>query len=177
MRLEGTTVRLRAVEPEDTELLYAWENDPRIWAVSGTTEPFSRAQLARFVEAQLNGGDLLRTGQLRLIIEARGEDRPVGIVDLFEYDPLHRRAGVGILIHAASDRRQGYAHEAIALLCDYAREVLQLHQLWCDAECSNTASLQLFRKAGFEQAGLKRDWQHTPAGYADVVLLQKILDA
>ena len=97
MNLEGRIVRLRAVEPEDAELLYAWENDTSVWSVSGTTEPFSRAQMERFIAAQLQGGDLFRTGQLRLIVETRAEARPVGIADLFEFDPLNRRAGLGIL--------------------------------------------------------------------------------
>ena len=81
MNLEGRIVRLRAVEPEDAELLYAWENDTSVWSVSGTTEPFSRAQMERFIAAQLQGGDLFRTGQLRLIVETRAEaPRPVCLV-------------------------------------------------------------------------------------------------
>ena len=40
MNIEGKTIRLRAVEPEDADLMYMWENDCDIWAVSGTTEPF-----------------------------------------------------------------------------------------------------------------------------------------
>ena len=35
MTLEGRRIRLRAVEPQDAEVLYAWENDPAVWAVSG----------------------------------------------------------------------------------------------------------------------------------------------
>ena len=36
MNLEGRTTRLRALEPGDIELMYAWENDTEIWGVSGT---------------------------------------------------------------------------------------------------------------------------------------------
>ena len=42
MILEGRVVRLRAVEPEDVEAMYRWENDPAVWRVSGTLAPFSR---------------------------------------------------------------------------------------------------------------------------------------
>lgn len=118
MNLEGRIVRLRAVEPEDAELLYAWENDTSVWSVSGTTEPFSRAQMERFIAAQLQGGDLFRTGQLRLIVETRAEARPVGIADLFEFDPLNRRAGLGILIHDEDDRGRGYASDAVETSAD-----------------------------------------------------------
>lgn len=215
MTLEGRLTRLRAVEPADADLLYAWENDPAVWAVSGTTEPFSRAQIERFVERQLEGGDLLRTGQLRLMIDVReagagtetnegpksgaGEEadkrqgrgtepepgagernaqpcRTVGTVDLFEYDPLNGRAGLGILIYGMQDRRQGYARDAVETLCTYARTRLRMHQLWCCVGADNEASLQLFRDAGFRETGTKSDWLWTPEGYRDEIMFQKLLE-
>ena len=223
MMLSGGAVRLRAVEPEDAELLYEWENDPAVWAVSGTTEPFSREQIQRFIERQASGGDLLRTGQLRLMIEvpepagaaetgaaetgaaetgaaetgaAETEAEPgmtdeakaanpnrtsrmfrtVGTIDLFEYDPLHGRAGIGILIYDRNDRCRGYAGDAVGTLCRYARERLRMHQLWCNVGAENEASLRLFRGLGFREIGTRRDWLWTPEGYRDEVMLQKILE-
>ena len=191
---------------EDVERLYEWENDVEIWAVSGTTEPFSRAQMERFVERQMEGADLLRTGQLRLMIDVRQADglsradgaaenengsmsgnvsggvsgggafRTAGCIDLFEYDPLNRRAGIGILIYGAENRRKGYAREALGILCRYAREQLRLHQLWCTVGAGNAASLALFRQAGFVETGVRRDWLWSPEGFRDEILLQKILD-
>lgn len=218
MMLSGGAVRLRAVEPEDAELLYEWENDPAVWAVSGTTEPFSREQIQRFIERQASGGDLLRTGQLRLMIEvpepagaaetgaaetgvaetgaAETEAEPgmtdeakaanpnrtsrmfrtVGTIDLFEYDVLHGRAGIGILIYDRNDRCRGYAGDAVGTLCRYARERLRMHQLWCSVGADNEASLRLFRGLGFREIGRKRDWLWTPDGYGDEIMLQKILE-
>ena len=43
MNIEGRTIRLRAVEPGDVDLMYEWENDYDIWPVSGTTRNRSRA--------------------------------------------------------------------------------------------------------------------------------------
>ena len=40
--LRGETVRLRALEPEDLELLYRWENNPAWWDVGNTLAPYSR---------------------------------------------------------------------------------------------------------------------------------------
>lgn len=175
MNIEGKIIRLRAVEPGDVDLMYVWENDGAIWPLSGTTEPFSRHQLERFIELQQDA-DIFRNGQLRLIIETRREAKPVGAVDLFEFDPIHRRAGIGILIYEQCERGRGLASDAIETLCRYTRDTLRMHQLWCNVGSDNAASLRLFRGAGFTEVGIKRDWQWTPEGYRDEVMLQKIMN-
>lgn len=173
LNLEGRICRLRALEPADIDLLYAWENDPSVWGVSGTLAPFSRHALEALIESQRY--DLFQNRQLRLIVET-AEGRPLGAVDLFEIDPLHRRAGVGILIHRTEDRNAGYATDALRILIGYARTTLRLHQLWCGIETDNAASLALFRGVGFEQTGLKRDWNRTPEGWKDEATFQLILE-
>ena len=172
--IEGELVRLRAVEPADIEAMYRWENDASVWQVSGTMTPFSRRQLERFVEEQQF--DIYQTRQQRLIIERRTDGVLLGTFDLFEFDPLHGRAGLGLLIYPAELRGKGYATDALAVACRYARDVLRLHQLWGNAGAANTASLALLRGAGFREVGVKQAWNWTPDGYTDEVLFQKILE-
>ena len=171
MSLEGERTRLRALEAEDVDLLYVWENDPAVWGVSGTLAPFSRHTLRRFLDEQRF--DLYAARQLRLVVETL-DGRAVGLVDLFEFEPVDLRAGIGILIHGAGDRGRGFASDALDVLCRYARQVLGLHQLWCSVAPDNAASLTLFRRAGFVECGRKREWRRTPDGWADELLLQKI---
>ena len=94
MSLEGEPTRLRALEAEDVDLLYVWENDPAVWGVSGTLAPFSRHTLRRFLDEQRF--DLYAARQLRLVVETL-DGRAVGLVDLFEFEPVDLRAGIGIL--------------------------------------------------------------------------------
>ena len=171
MSLEGELTRLRALEAEDVDLLYVWENDPAVWGVSGTLAPFSWHTLRRFLDEQRF--DLYAARQLRLVVETL-DGRAVGLVDLFEFEPVDLRAGIGILIHGAGDRGRGFASDALDVLCRYARQVLGLHQLWCSVAPDNAASLTLFRRAGFVECGRKREWRRTPDGWADELLLQKI---
>lgn len=173
MLLKGRTITLRAVEPEDIDTMYVWENDPEVWRVSGTLAPFSRHVLSEFIEQQRY--DIYRTRQLRLMIVGP-EGGAVGTLDLFDFEPQHRRAGVGILVYDASQRCKGYASDALDALTEYARKVLGLHQLWCNIDTGNRASIALFRKAGFTDAGIRREWNRTPDGYRDELLLQRIID-
>lgn len=196
MNIEGTICRLRALEPEDLDLMYGWENDTEVWRVSGTVAPFSRHILSRLIDEQRF--DIYATRQLRLVIESKGAEsqkeaaesngvadnliasnqsvvgEAVGAVDLFEFDPQNLRAGVGIII-APPYRRRGLAADALRTLERYAVEVLRLHQLWCSVGADNEASLALFAKAGYSECGRRREWILTPDGAIDEVMMQKIL--
>ncbi|MCL2561705.1 MAG: GNAT family N-acetyltransferase [Rikenellaceae bacterium] len=168
--LESDAVRLRALEPEDVDLLYKWENDTNVWKVSNTTVPFSRHILRQFIDSQKY--DIFETRQLRLIIEEKEQQRAVGTVDLFDIDPYNRRAGVGIIIYDKRDKGQGYASAALQLLIRYVFMALNLHQIYCNILSDNTASLNLFRSKGFLTVGAKRGWVRTTSGWTDEYMLQ-----
>ncbi len=168
--LESDIVRLRALEPEDVDILYKWENDTNVWKVSHTTAPFSRHILRQFIDSQKY--DVWETRQLRLIIESVEENKAVGVIDLFDIDPYNRRAGVGILVYDKKDKGQGYASVALQLLIRYSFMILQLNQLYCNILFDNTPSLNLFRSKGFLTVGIKREWVKTTSGWMDEYLLQ-----
>jgi diamine N-acetyltransferase len=67
------------------------------------------------------------------------------------------------------------AADALQAVERYAREVLHLHQLWCSTTTDNEASIALFRGAGYEECGRRREWILTPQGALDEVMWQKIL--
>jgi len=169
--LKGKNIVLRPLELRDVDNIYQWENNPENWVVSSTTTPFSKFFLEQFV---LNSQNNIFTDlQLRLAIEDAAGNL-AGVIDLFEFDPLNRRAGVGILIESKM-RKQGYASQAIEVICNYARNVLNLHQLYCSIGSDNEVSLKLFEKAGFEVTGKRREWTWRPEEWRDEYFLQKIL--
>jgi diamine N-acetyltransferase len=170
--IQNDEIILRAVEPNDVELLYDWENRMELWSVSNTLTPFSKAQLFRYVKnAAL---DMFQTKQLRLMIDACNlHDRPltVGMIDLFDYDPFHNRAGVGIMVNSEW-RGRGVAASALQLFMTYAFNTLGLHQLYCHISESNAASIKLFESAGFRLVGVKQEWLKTSKGYEDELMFQ-----
>lgn len=170
----GERLRLRAMEPEDWELLYRWENDTRNWTVSQTLAPYSKYQLQQFIQNSSN--NLFVDKQLRLMVVEKQTGTTVGILDLFRADIMHQRAEVGILIDEPF-RGRGYGLETLVMAKTYARHVLKLHQLHCDIMASNTVSLRLFQRAGFSVVGIKKDWLQQKDGYEDVYLLQCLLPA
>jgi len=172
--MTGPNVLLRAPEPADIDILYRWENDMRIWHLSNTITPFSKFAIEQYV---LNAqDDIFSSKQLRLMIEchtAGSESGVVGSIDLFDFDPFHRRAGIGILLDESS-RRKGFASEAIGLLTEYCFKTLNLHQLYCNIEQSNTESIHVFTKAGFTACGNKQEWLFRNGQWMDELIFQKI---
>jgi len=170
--LKGENIQLRALEPSDLDTLYHWENDINIWKVSQTITPFSKHVLSQYLANAHQ--DIFTARQLRLIIVK--ESRSIGTIDLFDFEPVHKRAGVGILIADQGDRQKGYAREALELLINYAFKQLQLKQIYCNISSINKASINLFSGLDFMLVGVKKDWNKTQEGWEDELLFQRLCD-
>ncbi|WP_420553132.1 GNAT family N-acetyltransferase [Tenacibaculum aiptasiae] len=169
--LKGTHINLRALEPEDLEFLFQIENNETFWEVSHTQVPFSKYLLKQYLEnAHL---DIFEAKQLRLVIEDQVSLKSIGMIDLFDFNPLHKRAGIGILIHP-DFQKNGFASEALQLLINYSFTHLQLHQLYANITFDNTNSIVLFSKHNFQKIGVKKDWILNKGIYKDEILFQLI---
>jgi len=169
--LRGDQIHLRTIEPEDADIILAWENNPHNWSISNTLVPFSRKLILDYVNS---AQDLYAAKQIRFMICENATNKAVGSVDIFDFDPYHQRAGLGILIDQQDDRRKGYGLEALELIKDYCFSHIKMHQLYCNVLSDNKASIQLFGKAGFEICGTKKDWIRTQKGWQDELLLQLV---
>jgi len=170
--LENDLIRLRALEPSDIDVLYSWENNTENWLISSTVVPFSRNVLEQYI---LNSHeDIFSAKQLRLIITDKVRNNQIiGAIDLFDFDPIHKRAGIGILIDPY-ERGKGFGFLALEQLKVYCFSILQLHQLYANILSSNTNSISLFNKCNFEIIGSKKDWVYSPYGWCDELMCQCI---
>ena len=111
----------------------------------------------------------------------------VGCIDLYNYDPLNRRCAVGIMV-ANEHRRQGHALAMLQALEQLYQSPLHtphsalltphpspLHSLYADIAVTNTASIALFRKAGYTQCGHFKEWLLVNDQYIDSIRMQLIL--
>jgi diamine N-acetyltransferase len=171
LTLKGEHIYLRALEPTDLDFLYQLENDTSIWEISGTLRPYSKKVLRLYLENAHR--DIYEVKQLRLCI-CNTNDQCIGLIDVFDFDPKNRRAGIGIVIANPENRNKGVGAEALDLLCDYAFSVLDLHQLYANILEENTNSIHLFEKLGFERIGVKKEWIRTSSGFKNEIMFQKI---
>ncbi len=172
MQLENNILRLRAPEPEDLEVLYAWENMPVFWEAGNTRQPYSKFALKAYI-SQINT-NIYETNQLRLMMIDVASGETVGTVDLFDFDIHHSRIALGLFV-APPFQGKGFAKAALQLTEDYVFEYLKINQLYCHIAKSNAASIKMFEKENFSASLLKK-WIKTQKGFEDVVVFQQFID-
>ena len=167
-RKQHVEVKLRAMEPEDLDLLYHIENDKKLWDISATNVPYSRYALHNYIADAKN--DIYLDGQVRMMIENEVQDI-IGIIDLVNFDPKHQRAEMGIIIMKPY-RQQGYAHAALQSLIDYTQNGLHLKQIYAIVDVDNNDSIHCLTSFGFTNNCLLKDWLYCDGKYKDARLMQ-----
>lgn len=169
LTLTGEHIYLRAPEPEDLDFIHTVENDERIWEMSTTQAPFSKFLIKQYLENAQQ--DIYEAKQLRLVICTK-DHAALGFIDLFDFNPTHRRVGVGILIAGDENRGKGYGKEALSLICNYGKTHLHLHQIYANIVSDNIISIKLFESLGFEKIGNKKDWNLVNGKFKDELIYQ-----
>ena len=167
--LKGEKVWLRALEPEDLDFLYQIENDESIWEVSHTISPYSKWVLKQYLANAQQ--DIYESKQLRLVI-CDSKNETVGLIDLFDFDPHHKRVGLGILVH--TQQKKGYATEALQLVIAYAFSQFDLNQVYVNISEDNSLSISLFENLNFKLIGVKKDWNYANGQFKNERMYQLI---
>ena len=153
-----TTARLvlRETAAHDVEGIFALESDPvamRYWSKPPMRD-IAEAQAA--VERAMG---FFADGNLRWAITRPGEDRLLGHVSLFSFSEQNGRAEIGYGL-ARAHWGQGFMHEALTAVVDYAFGTLGLRRIEADTHPGNQASLRALERLGFTREGLLRErWQ------------------
>ncbi len=170
--LDDDRIRLRALEKADLLPLHRWENLSALWRTSSTLAPYSLRNVMDYLAAY--DADPFHCGELRLMVERKEDEEPLGFVELYEVEVLHRRANVGILIDPRHQRRHA-ALRALALLEDYCARRLMLRQLLAYVPADNKPSLALFERAGYRRVATLPEWLAADDAWLDTLVWQKFL--
>ena len=164
-------IHLRALEPEDIEILEKIENNSHYWNYSNQTEPFSRYILKQFINQQKQ--DIFEVRQKRFAISLETLNT-LGFVDIFDFEPMHRRAGIGIFI-LDEYRRNGIGKKSVTLIGEYAKKYLNLNCIYANIAKENIPSINLFESCGYEKIGLKKEWNFYENSFHGEYLYQIII--
>ena len=164
-------ITLRAMEPEDLEVLYTIENDRSLWDMGTSNVPYSRYSLRDYIVHASN--DIYVDRQVRLVIE-NSEHQVVGLADLANFDPQHLRAELGLVVRKQY-RNMGYGNQIVEKMIEYAHEVINIQQLYVVVDTDNTASIELFKNNGFSVSHCLKEWLFDGEKYRNAVFLTLFL--
>jgi diamine N-acetyltransferase len=119
-------------------------------------------------------GNSLSSGELKLYGFSE-KDEPVGCIELYNYDPINRRAAVGIVI-SNEYRHRGYGQAMVSALTEFCQQNTSLHQLYADIAATNQPSIRIFSRAGYQHCATLRDWVIRANQFVDTYRYQLILE-
>jgi len=169
--LRSNGIKLRPIESTDLDFLWHVENDSKEWMQSENYLPLSKSVMEKYVSGEQ---DLIKHGQYRFIIEKEDTKERLGCIDLFDYQPVSSRSGVGIYI-ADMHRNNGIAKQSLRILCAYSKAVLNIQLLHCSILESNKKSQAVFMSQGFIVTGERPNWTTVNGKRCTIKLLQLLL--
>tara|TARA_B100001093_G_scaffold518208_1_gene602289 strand:- start:2691 stop:3191 length:501 start_codon:yes stop_codon:yes gene_type:complete len=165
----SNNISLRKPISSDLKQLLLWENDFQNKLYTDRPIFYSVDEIQNFLSSD---HDLLSKGQLRYIIVAN--EIPVGCIDLYSYDLVNSRAGVGIFIDLKF-RLTGYASKSLEMLKTIANQEYFISNLYAEIMANNIASIRLFEKSGFIKNGKKQNWIRKEDSFEDLYFYQILL--
>ena len=170
--LELGSTALRPARTEDLPLLAELRNDPELQALLlAVPRPNPTWRVEEWIRQRSSDPD----GAF-FVIADRESDRALGFVQITGAHPVHRRAELGICLHAQA-RGKGYAAEAMALAEQYGASTLGLHKLVLHVLATNERALALYARLGYRLVGTHRGHFYSGGAFHDVVVLEKELVA
>ena len=151
--LRTARLELRPLREADVASLFEIHSDPKVmryWdAPIWKSDERGRAMVAR--DLALTTKDHLRLG-----IELAAGTKLLGTCALWRINAPSRRAELGYALGSKS-WGQGYMHEALSALLDYAFTELDLNRVEADTDPRNERSTRLLERLKFSREGLFRE--------------------
>lgn len=150
---QATSIYLRLMTREDTDLIVAWRNQDDVRRNFIYQEPFTRQGHESWIENMVETGKVVQ-----MIICDLATDRPLGSVYIRDIDRRHNKAEYGIFIGEIKARGKGIGTATAKLMLRYCFYEEGLHRVYLRALAGNEQAIRSYKKAGFiEEACLKDD--------------------
>jgi RimJ/RimL family protein N-acetyltransferase len=166
---EGKLCKLRPMKASDVKVSVDWRNDPAIRDyIQGYRMPVTYEMEQQWLEGFLHNTNPNRVG---FAISPLDSDKLLGMVFLNQINWFDRNAKLGTIIGDTANSGKGMGTEASQLICDFGFKMLNLHRIYVEIVASNTASIRMCEKVGFQKEGIIRDAFFSNGMYHDVEIM------
>ena len=166
----GELIRLDAWDVDrDVEEFASWHAEPEFQRLGYDqgARPLSGAEARTQMERWRDDWP----SSLNFAVRTNADGRLVGLTRLYDIDPIHRSAVLGISIGRKSDWGKGFGTDASKSTIRYGFQELNLHRIWLDVFGYNDRAVALYRKLGFTEEGRLREHLARDGRRFDVILM------
>lgn len=169
--ITGEKIYLRPILRSDLTYLNKWKNDEDIFRnLGGGFLPVSIDQQEKWLDSMID-----MTGNNRRFIICNYEDKPVGMVGLYNINWIHRFCEIGVYIGDKAQQGRGFGKEACILIENFAKEFLNLRKIKLFVVQDNDMAVSMWDKLGYKVAGVLKEERYIKGHFRDVVLMEKFL--
>ena len=168
--LRGQRLVLREWRVSDVPTVQEASRDPLIPLLTTVPSTDGEPEALAFIARQ-RSRLATRAGYVFAIADV--SDHAVGHIGLFFSSVAGARASVGYWI-APSQRRQGYAAEALGILTAWALDHPELDRVELYVEPWNMGSWRAAESAGYEREGLLRAWERIDGKPRDMFMYSRL---
>ena len=159
-------VSLRDSNPSDLSYLINLENKINNQIYSHYPKYYSKEEIENFISKPQ---DIFIDFQYRYMIVVN--NITVGCIDLFDFDLVNSRVGLGIIIDE-NNRKKGIAFRAIDQIKSIISKEYLVNQIYVEVLADNYSSNRLFKKLRFVKSGCKKKWLRKEEEYVDLNIYQ-----
>jgi RimJ/RimL family protein N-acetyltransferase len=170
--LRSDRVYLRALEPADADLVYAWYEHADTARLMGE---MPRSLARRRADAEAAAAEASRDW-FSFVICLVADDRPIGRADIFEIDRYNGSAGFGLAIGEHDVRGGGLGTEAVNVVVDFCFGQLRLERVWLVTDSVNLRAQHVYEKAGFAHEGRLRRAFYQDGVFQDDIRMAMLRD-
>jgi len=168
--LQDGTLGLRAPEPGDTEAYLAFRNDlGAVGDLIGYVRGVPRHKVAEWIATIDNRAGITLTAVLL------SEGRPVGYVNVGDFETVSGTCRIGLAVFSAADRGKGYGKRILDLTLGYLKEWLNIRKVSLIVLAGNKAAVALYEKCGFVTEGTLKDEYYLDGQYRTALIMARFL--
>lgn len=171
--LHGEKVILRAIERDDLETLWRYNNDLEVEVAGGGDPPMPQS-LAR-LQAEFDG-KAGSGGRDDATFAIETEGRCIGMCALFNFSVTDHHCELGIAIGDKAYWGRGYGREVVRMLLNYAFRYRNMQRVYLRVIANNERGIRAYTAAGFIEEGRLRRHVWSDGTYHDLVYMGVLRD-